>query len=237
MAEREFDRRVVDEANEIIGERGYEIVTDDEGYVYVASPADDTERGRWDQPTAVPVGGYAWEYDDPRMLLACTDDKVPRVDELVWERDRAESLYGDLSDDYGKADFKAAREELGLTQGDVADACDVRVTAVKRWERPGWPDPPEDAWDVLRRMRETLVEQADAMVDRACDMCDKHGIRHVVITYYRLQEDHDRWGREPGPVGFVNAVSRRAADFMRAEGIDVSFAYPQQASIDYDEEG
>ena len=158
-------------------------------------------------------------------------------DDLAWERDRAESLYGDLSDDYGKADFKALREELGLTQGDVADACDVRVTAVKRWERPGWPDPPEDAWDVLLRMRETLVEQADAMVDRACDMRDEHGVRHVVITYYRLQDDHDRWGREQGPVGFVNAVSRRAADSMRAEGIDVRFAYPQQASIDYDEEG
>ena len=37
-----------------------------------------------------------------------------------------------------KADFKALRERVGLSQQDVADAANVTRTSVKRWERPGF---------------------------------------------------------------------------------------------------
>ena len=41
-----------------------------------------------------------------------------------------------------KADFRATRETIGLTQGDVAEACGVSLRTVKRWEHPDWPEPP-----------------------------------------------------------------------------------------------
>lgn len=36
----------------------------------------------------------------------------------------------------GKADFRARREMLGLTQQDVADALNANVKTIKNWENP-----------------------------------------------------------------------------------------------------
>ena len=36
----------------------------------------------------------------------------------------------------GKADFRAQREQLGLTQQDVADALEINIKTVKSWEDP-----------------------------------------------------------------------------------------------------
>ena len=35
-----------------------------------------------------------------------------------------------------KADFKALRERVGLSQHDVADAIMVSIKTIKRWENP-----------------------------------------------------------------------------------------------------
>ena len=132
----------------------------------------------------------------------------------------------------GKADFKALREALGLSQSDVADACMVRTTTVKRWERPGFPGAPNDAWAYLEgeaRRHDDMVAYA---VARARDaravgqMPDS-----VVITYYRDQDQYDALGRDDGPFSYANAVARDVAAILQREDFVVEFAYPDDGAI------
>ena len=130
-----------------------------------------------------------------------------------------------------KADFRATRETLGLTQGDVAKACGVSLRTVKRWEHPGWQEPPEDAWAWLLDMLERHDAAVDAMVDKAMALVRERGPEVVAITYYRDQAQHDAHGREPGPYGFVNAVSREVALELSGEGIETEFRYPDDGAV------
>lgn len=123
-----------------------------------------------------------------------------------------------------KAWFRASREALGLTQQDVADAMDVRITTVKRWERPGFPEPPGDAsaWlaDCLRMQREIV----DAGASAAAANCSSGG--SATVAYYRTQEQYDELGGSPGPVGMANANARMVAQRLEHMGYDVRFEYP-----------
>lgn len=133
----------------------------------------------------------------------------------------------------GKADFRVRREMVGLSQSDVAEALGVAAVSVKRWEREGFPDPPEDAWDLVeafeRRMADA-VETACSIVD---DVSEEAGTRpgSVELTIFRSQEDFDRWGRGDGPHGFVNACAFEAARVLSDEGLDVRFVYPEDSSV------
>lgn len=130
-----------------------------------------------------------------------------------------------------KADFKALRETLGLTQQNVADAVGVRVLAVKRWEKPGEAEPPEDVWEYLFDMHERMLDMVTFSVGKAVEMRDLTGAEVVALTYFRDQEQYDASGREPGPYGFVNAVARCTADRLYGEGFDVEFRYPDDGAV------
>lgn len=130
-----------------------------------------------------------------------------------------------------KADFRAIRETIGLTQSDVAKACGVALRTVKRWEHPDWQEPPEDACDWLLGMLERHDAAVDAMVDEAMALVRGHGPEVVSIIYYRDQSQYDACGREPVPYGFVNAVSREVALELSGEGIETEFRYPDEGAI------
>lgn len=131
-----------------------------------------------------------------------------------------------------KADFRATRETIGLTQRDVAEACDVALRTVKRWEHPDWGDPPEDAWEWILEMLDRHDSMVDEAVGRACSISAEHGeLESVVITYYRDQEQYDAHGRDDGPVGFANAVAREVGAVLTNEGIEVEFAYPDDVAV------
>lgn len=131
-----------------------------------------------------------------------------------------------------KADFRAIRETIGLTQGDVAKALGVSLRTVKRWEHPDWQEPPEDAWAWLLDMLDRHDAMVDEAVGRALAIAAERGEPEtVVITYYRDQAQHDAHGREPGPYGFVNAVSREVALELNGEGIETEFRYPDEGAI------
>lgn len=130
-----------------------------------------------------------------------------------------------------KATFRAMRERLGLTQQDVADIAGVRVLAVKRWEKPGEAEPPEDVWAALEEMRGRMLHMAGFSVDKAVELRDETGAGSVALTYYRSQDQHDAVGREPGPYGYTNAVARLTADYLEAEGFEVEFRYPDEGAI------
>ena len=127
-----------------------------------------------------------------------------------------------------KAEFRALREACGLTQQNVADAVGVRVTAVKRWERPGWPDPPKDVREYLEGERDRMADMASFSVDKAIELRDGTGAERVALSYFRDQEHYDATGRDPGSYGFANAAARLAAMHLEAEGVEVEFVYPEE---------
>lgn len=124
-----------------------------------------------------------------------------------------------------KAEFRALRESVGMSQADVAKKLGVTVRSVRRWETPapGYRGAPDDAWKLL----DETVKKQDAVVAGALDIADALHGRSVQLTYYRDQKQFDLFGREPGePYGQANANARMTADALRSQGVEVSFAYP-----------
>ena len=119
--------------------------------------------------------------------------------------------------------FRATREMLGLTQQDVADAADVRILTVKRWER-GDQEPPVDVVGWLEDLSETQSATVEAAVGAAVASAPPHG--SVQLTYYRTQQQYDELGGDPGPAGMANANARLVAARLDALGYTVGWAYP-----------
>ena len=130
-----------------------------------------------------------------------------------------------------KATFRAMRERLGLTQQDVANAVGVRVLAVKRWERPGFPEPPEDAWEHLEVLDSLMEDMVEFSVGKAHELTEAVGSAPVVLTYFRDQAQFDACGRDDGPYGFANAISREVGAVLTGEGFEVEFAYPDDGAV------
>lgn len=92
------------------------------------------------------------------------------------------------------ADFRARRETLGLSQGDVAKASGVKVLTVKRWES-GESRIPQDVWEWLVDVERYTGEAVSAAVESI----RKSGmIGTVYLTYYRTQLEYDAFGRDNG---------------------------------------
>lgn len=126
-----------------------------------------------------------------------------------------------------KAAFRAIREECGLTQQDLADVLDVRVMTVKRWENPGSDvkEPPDDAWEQLLTMRASMIDEAWSAADAVCERARAASKKEVVLFYYRTQEMLDERSASGRRYGYVNAIARKTADLIQAEGFDVIYAY------------
>lgn len=130
-----------------------------------------------------------------------------------------------------KAAFRAMRETCGYSQQDVADEADVRVLTVKKWESPSSDikQPPDDVWQWLLSERQRQEETAHDLAEQAIAMAEQEDCGgHIVIAYYRSQEELDACqlpaGRDEA-VGWVNASSRLAADIIEQAGYEVRFAY------------
>ena len=132
-----------------------------------------------------------------------------------------------------KADFKALRERVGLSQQDVADAANVTRTSVKRWERPGFNDPPADVWAWL----EGLGANQDALVDEVCARVEREGIDALQLTYWRDQAQFDALGRDRGPYTMANANARAIWLALLGMGVEVSFSYPDDGDNIYHQTG
>lgn len=121
--------------------------------------------------------------------------------------------------------FRAIRESLGVSQNDVAEALNVRERSVRRWESTGGQMPPEDAWEYLNAMRRRFASGVDEAVWAAEDS----GAKRASITYYRSQEEYNAMGRDDGPYGLANAISRQVMLLLEARGFEVSLLFPEEA--------
>jgi transcriptional regulator with XRE-family HTH domain len=128
-----------------------------------------------------------------------------------------------------KANFKALRERVGMSQQDVADALGVSCRTVKRWEHEAdRREPPADAVELLERQLGTQREMVDYMVSVCERVTEEQGRMPtlVPISYYRDQSMYDEFGRDSGPFGVANANARAVAQELEALGYEVEFRYP-----------
>lgn len=128
------------------------------------------------------------------------------------------------------AEFRALREQVGLSQQNVADMLGIKVLSVKRWEKPDYPfEIPQDAWDALDTayvLQRTVVEAAVDQVIAAGESVGRSAEIPVRITYWRTQGDYDeRHPHDPGSYTQANATARAVAEKLRGLGLRVAFAF------------
>ena len=128
-----------------------------------------------------------------------------------------------------KAQFRATRERCGISQQIMADHFGNKVLTVKRWEKPGEAEPPEDAQTYLLHMLDLHVQAVEAALDAVDEMEEELGKlpSHVDLLYYRSQAHYDRFGRDKGDFSVVNARTREIAALLEAQGIEARFVFPE----------
>lgn len=127
------------------------------------------------------------------------------------------------------ANFRALRELCGITQQHAADAMNVQIRTVKRWEKGETPVPD----DALAWMRECAVEHTLGVRTELGEIMAKAEPGEAIcLTYYRTQEqadiDAEMQGCDAGPYQFVNAVRRSVGERLTDMGYLVSFKYPDE---------
>lgn len=129
---------------------------------------------------------------------------------------------------HSKAELRAVRESLGLTQQRMADLLGVKVLSVKRWELPRYPQQaPDDAWELLddhMRRQDVAVQAALSQMDRIAMNMGGYP-DEVALPYWSSAEDYkmhhylDDGGAESWVE--VNATNRRIAFALRERDIAV----------------
>lgn len=130
---------------------------------------------------------------------------------------------------HNKAQFKAIRERVGLSQEDVANALGNAVRTVKRWEDPNYQQPPADAWGYLGEALKQHIEAVNTAVDTVKKVGEKMGNLpdHVDMLYYKTQRQYDLYGRDTGSYMIVNARTREIAVRLEQLGVEARFRYPE----------
>lgn len=136
-----------------------------------------------------------------------------------------------------KAAFRALRESCGMTQKDVADEFGVRLISVKKWEnREPERQPPDDVWEWLVECHMSMIAEARESAAKALALArEEHNDGPIAIRYYRSQEALDEAQLPLGidrPVGYVNAVSMRAAEIIEDSGRETLLAYDGAISVE-----
>ena len=134
--------------------------------------------------------------------------------------------------DKTKANFRAIRERVGLTQKALANTLGVTVDTVKKWENTKYFAPPDDAWSYLIDALGRHVEAVQASVGQVDKVIEQTGKppREVSLPVYRSQAHYDQCGRDDGDYGVVNARSREIGALLEERGIRAQYVYPEPAS-------
>lgn len=125
-----------------------------------------------------------------------------------------------------KAEFRALRESLGLTQQRLADALDVRILSVKRWESPKYPQQaPDAAWEILDHLMAAQDNAVSTALDTVNAIADENDAppAEVVMPYWSSQDDYEEhhYIDDDGTWTEVNATNRRVAFALRQMGVTI----------------
>lgn len=134
-----------------------------------------------------------------------------------------------------KAEFRMLREQLGLSQSDLAGLLGIDVANIKRWEKPGEAHPKPFAWELLDELADTQRATVEEAVNAVADLQEQHGSlpESVQLTYWRNQSEYDAMGRDEGAFGMANANSRLVAWELSRLGVAVEWAYADDSGNIY----
>lgn len=125
-----------------------------------------------------------------------------------------------------KAEFRAIREMVGMTQATLAGALGVQERSVRRWESEEAPQmPPEDAWEFLWAAEDRQGEVIEYALAKL-EMLDSPP--RVQLPCWASQRDYEAFSTDAkhgvqGDYRMANANARVLAAILTEDGITVEF--------------
>jgi DNA-binding transcriptional regulator YiaG len=173
------------------------------------------------------LGEYVDDFDVDGIIRDATeiDDDGDRI-WTAFDEELTEILERHDLTARSKAEFRAMRESLGLTQQRLADLMGVRILSVKRWELPTYPQQaPGDAWRLLDSMMERQDEAIGEALKQVREIAGQMEGEPAAIAlpYWSSQRDYDEHhhAEDEGTWTEANADSRRLASMLRWLGYKV----------------
>lgn len=124
-----------------------------------------------------------------------------------------------------KQEFKALREQVGMSQTDLALLLDVSERSVKRWESVKYKEynAPQDAWDILEdalKLQRQVVSAALGQVEEAAQEVGGYP-ESVKLVYWSTQAEYDEYHcvDDNGDWRQANATARVVSYALSERGI------------------
>lgn len=116
-----------------------------------------------------------------------------------------------------KAEFRALREMVGVTQQSLADRLGVKILSVKRWELPNRPQQaPDRAWELLYSLLAVQTKQIEEATREPEEV--------VSLPYWMGSADFEEYADEDEPAQTwteANATQRAIAIQLGMAGVAV----------------
>lgn len=133
--------------------------------------------------------------------------------------------------EHTKANFRALREMVGISQAHLARDLGIDSRSVRRWENPdatGY-SPREGAWRILKDARFEQLRTVNAFLDEIEAKEDQGSAPgKVFITYWASATEYARAHPEADPACWQmsNATARLIAHELEQMGYEVEFGWP-----------
>ena len=129
-----------------------------------------------------------------------------------------------------KANLRALREMTGLTQSDIAEMLKVHINTVKNWEHPAHAQTaPAILYEKLKSILATRKQIVQFVLNN--NDFDTNNANKITLTFYRDQEEYNKYGRDEGNYKLANANTLAVAKALLDTGKtldDIEFCYPTE---------
>ena len=128
-----------------------------------------------------------------------------------------------------KQEFKALREQVGMSQADLAFSLGVTERSAKRWESIKYTNynAPQDAWDILDdalKLQRQVISAALGQIDEAAQEVGGYP-ESVKLVYWSSQAEYDEHHcvDDDGDWRQANATARIVSYALHERGIETDW--------------
>lgn len=128
-----------------------------------------------------------------------------------------------------KQEFKALREQVGMSQADLAIALGVTERSAKRWESIKYSNynAPKDAWDILDgalKLQRQVISVALGQIEEAAQEVGGYPAS-VKLVYWSSQAEYDEYHcvDDDGDWRQANATARIVSYALHERGIETDW--------------